>query len=346
MINVAIIGATGYVGLECTRLLLSHPQVKITCLVSQSFVGQKFSDIYPNLSGICDIKCSALNIEDIKSCADVAITALPHGASMEVIPELLEAGLKVIDASGDFRYEDKNVYEKWYKLPHTAENLLSEATYGLVELNREKIKKSSLVANPGCYPTCSILGIAPLLKNNLIDEESIIINSVSGVSGAGRKAELSNTVCELSENFKAYGVCTHRHTSEIEQELSKLSNKDIIVSFTPHLAPIKRGMLSTIYAKLNDNKSTEELLSLYNGFYASDFFVRIKPKGVQPEVKFVAGSNFVDIGLVVDTRTNRVIVTSCQDNLCKGASGQIVQNLNVMFGLDEKLGLERAGLYL
>lgn len=346
MINVGIVGATGYVGVECIRLLLRHKEVCIKILVSHSYVGQKISKIYPTLKGILDLECKELDIDELAGECDVVITALPHGASMEVIPSLLEKGVKVIDASGDFRYTDPKVYEQWYKLPHTAPEALKSAVYGLCEINREKIKKTGFVANQGCYPTCSVLGLAPLMKTDYINKESIIINSVSGVSGAGRKAELANTVCELNENFKPYGVATHRHTSEIEQELSELAGTAVTVSFTPHLAPIKRGMLSTIYVNMAKAIDTDELLALYKEYYKDDYFVRILDKGVLPEIKFVSGSNFVDIGIVADKRTNRIIIMSCQDNLCKGAAGQIVQNLNLMCGFDEKEALDFPGLYL
>jgi len=346
MINVGIVGATGYVGVECIRLLLRHKEVCIKILASHTFVGQKISKIYPTLKGILDLECEALNIDILAKECDVVITALPHGASMEVIPALLEKGVKVIDASGDFRYNDAKIYEQWYKVTHTAPELLKTAVYGLCELNREKIKKTNFVANPGCYPTCSILGLAPLMDSDYINKESIIIDSVSGVSGSGRKADLANTVCELSENFKPYGVTNHRHTSEIEQELSLLAGTEVKVSFTPHLAPFKRGMLSTIYVNLTKETDTDELVSLYKEFYKDDFFVRILDTGVMPEVKFVAGSNFVDINLVVDKRLNRVIIMSCQDNLCKGAAGQIVQNLNLMCGFDENEALNFPGAYL
>jgi len=346
MINVGIVGATGYVGIECIRLLLGHKDVLIKILVSHSFVGQKISNIYPTLRGVLDLECQNLDVDVLTKECDVVITALPHGASMEVIPKLLEGGVKVIDASGDFRYKDAKIYEQWYKVQHTAPELLIDAVYGLCELNRDKIKKTNFVANPGCYPTCSVLGLAPLMNTDYIKKESIIIDSVSGASGAGRKADLGYTVCELSDNFKPYGVSTHRHTSEIEEQLSILAGDDMKVSFTPHLAPFKRGMLSTIYVDLIKETDTDELLSLYKDYYKDNFFVRILDKGTMPEVKFVAGSNFVDIGIVVDKRLNRAVIMSCQDNLCKGAAGQIVQNLNLMCGFDEKEALSSPGLYL
>lgn len=346
MIKVGVIGATGYVGIEIVRLLQNHPQAEVTVAVSQSFAGQKISDVYPSLRNICDIECQDLNMDAIYDKADVFITALPHGISKEVIPYLLEKGKRVIDHSGDFRYKSVEVYEKWYKLKHVMPELLKEAVYGLPELYRDQIKNARLVANPGCYPTCSILGIAPLLANDIIDTKNIIIDAVSGVSGAGRKTDLPYQFCECDENFKAYGVATHRHTSEIEQELSFIAGEEILISFTPHLAPIKRGMLCTTYANLKKDISTSELLDLYKKHYDGEFFVRVLGEGKLPEVKYVAGSNFIDIGLVVDKRLNRVIVLSALDNLMKGAAGQAVQDLNIMYGIPEQTGLSAPGLYL
>jgi N-acetyl-gamma-glutamyl-phosphate reductase len=346
MINVGVIGATGYVGFEIVRLLEAHPEVNITSVVSQSFVGRKISDVYPNLKKVFDMECDKLDIDKITADADILITALPHGVSKDVIPKLIEKGKRVIDHSGDFRYKSAETYEKWYKIKHEMPELLKIAVYGLPEIHREKIRKARLVANPGCYPTCSILGIAPLIKNGLIEKDNIIIDAASGVTGAGRKSDLAYQFCECTENFKAYGVSTHRHTSEIEQELSGLAEETLTVSFTPHLAPMKRGMLATIYANLKSEKTTGELLELYREYYKDEFFVRIMDEGKLPETKHVSGSNFIDIGLVVDERLNRVVVLSAVDNLGKGAAGQAVQDLNIMCGLPENAGLSRPGLYL
>ncbi len=346
MVNVALIGATGYVGIDIARILKGHPRVNISSAVSQSFVGQKISDVYPNLRNILDMECEALDIDKICSKSDIVITALPHGASKEVIPRLLEKGKRVIDPSGDFRYKSAAVYEKWYNTKHEMPELLDIAVYGLPELYREKIRDARLVANPGCYPTCSILGMAPLLAGDLVEKKNIIIDAVSGVSGAGRKSDLAYSFCETTENFKAYGVTTHRHTSEIEQELSLLAGEEIAVSFTPHLAPFKRGMMSTIYANLKSDKTTAQIVEAYKEYYKGEFFVRVLNEGKLPEVKYVSGSNFIDIGLAVDERLGRVIVMSCQDNLGKGAAGQAVQNLNIMCGFPETTGLDHSGLYL
>lgn len=346
MVNVGIIGATGYVGIEIVRLLQNHPDINISTVVSQSFVGQKISDVYPHLRNVIDMECESLDIDRIAEKADIFITALPHGVSTEVIPKLIEKGKRIIDHSGDFRYKSVEVYEKWYNTKHGMPHFLDISVYGLPELHREEIKKARIVGNPGCYPTCSILGIAPLLREKLIETKNIIIDAASGVSGAGRSTELPYQFCECTENFKAYKVSTHRHTSEIEQELSLLAGSEIMVSFTPHLVPMKRGMLSTIYANLTSDKTTSQLLELYREYYKGEFFVRILDEGKLPETKFVSGSNYIDIGLVVDKRLNRVVVLSAIDNLGKGASGQAVQDLNIMCGLPEHTGLTSSGLYL
>ncbi len=346
MIRVGVLGATGYAGSEVVRLLSRHEGCKLTMLVSRTFKGQKISSVYQSLRGICDIVCEELNTEEAAKRCDVVFTALPHGASKEVIPALYEAGLKIIDLSGDFRYNDVNVYEQWYGQPHSAPQLLKESVYGLCELHREEIKKTKLVGNPGCYTTCSILGLAPLVKNGLIDNTSIIIDAKSGVSGGGRELKQDYHFCECTENMKAYKLGTHRHTSEIEQELGLLAKEEIKLSFSPHLVPMKRGIFATCYANLKTDKSQEELIELYREFYKGEYFVRVYDSGSLPESNHVAGSNFVDIGLVTDKRLNRVIVISAIDNLVKGAAGQAVQNMNLMFGLDERTGLLQAGLYL
>lgn len=346
MFNVGIIGATGYVGIEIVRLLQNHPEINISTVVSHSFAGQKISDVYPNLKNIFDMECESLDIDKISDKADVFITALPHGISKEVIPKLIERNKRVIDHSGDFRYKSVEVYEKWYNAKHGMPHLLDMAVYGLPELYRENIKDARIVANPGCYPTCSVLGIAPLLKNKLIKTKGIIINAASGITGAGRNTDLPFQFCESSENFKAYKVATHRHTSEIEQELSILADEDIMLSFTPHLVPMKRGMLCTIYADLACDKSAKEIIDIYKEHYKDEFFVRIMDEGKLPETKYVAGSNYIDIGIAVDERLGRVIVLSALDNLGKGASSQAVQDLNIMLGLPEHSGLTAPAFYL
>lgn len=346
MIKVSVLGATGYAGVELVRLLSSHKDVEITNLVSKSFAGKKLSEIYPNFSGVLDIELTDLDVEKVVKESDVVFTALPHGASKEVIPELFKSGVKVIDLSGDFRYDDIEVYEKWYGEPHSSPEILKESVYGLCELHREKIKNASLIGNPGCYTTCSILGAAPLLKNNIIDEDSIIIDAKSGVTGAGRTTTLDYSFCECTENMKAYKIATHRHTSEIEQELSKFASKNIMVSFTPHLVPLKRGILATIYANLTKDVTDEEIYNMYKEIYKGEQFVRVYEPGKLPETNHVAGSNFIDIGFKVDKRLKRVIITSAIDNIVKGAAGQAVQNMNIMFGLNEAEGISQAGFYM
>lgn len=345
MIKAAVLGATGYAGVELVRLLTMHPQVKIEMLVSHSFAGKKISEVYPNFRGVLDLECEALDTDKVIKNCDVVFTALPHGASKEVIPKLYEGGIKVIDLSGDFRYDDPDVYEKWYGEPHSDKELLKKSVYGLAELHREEIKNTRLVGNPGCYTTCSILGLAPLVKGGLVDLKNIIIDAKSGVTGAGRTTGLDYSFCECTENAKAYKIAKHRHTSEIEQELSKLAGEDIMLSFTPHLIPLKRGILSTMYANLKSPKTTEELIKIYKDFYKDEYFVRVYDSGL-PETNHVAGSNFVDIGLVVDERLGRVVVCSAIDNIGKGAAGQAVQNMNILFDLDEKTGIANPGFYL
>lgn len=345
MIRVGILGATGYAGSELVRLLCQHDGAELTMLTSKSYEGQKMSEIYPALRGVCDLVLEAPTPEVVAEKCDLVFTALPHGASKEIIPRLYELGLKIIDLSGDYRYNDQAVYELWYKQPHSSPELLKESVYGLPELHRDEIKKARLIGNPGCYTTCSILGLAPLLAAKLVDEKNIIIDAKSGVSGAGRGLGIDYHFCECTENMKAYKVATHRHTSEIEQELSIVAENEIALSFTPHLVPMKRGIFATMYANLKTKKTKEELITLYKDYYAGEHFVRIYEDGL-PESNHVAGSNFVDIGITVDDRLGRVIVVSTIDNLIKGAAGQAVQNMNLLCGYPETKGLTQAGFYL
>lgn len=346
MIRVGVIGATGYAGAELVRLICGHPQAMLTEVVSKSYAGQPLSDLYPNLKGIVDLVCQELDCDRLAQNCDVVFTALPHGVSAATGASLIERGVRVVDLSADFRYTDVDVYEAWYKVEHPAKELLQEAVYGLCELHREEIQTAQLIGNPGCYTTCSILGAAPLLANHVVDPSSLIIDAKSGVTGAGRGLAIDFHFCECTENTKAYKVATHRHTSEIEQELSLLSGEPVVVSFTPHLIPQKRGILASIYGNLIVPTTTEELLEQYRAFYQGEQFVRIYDAGKLPETNHVAGSNYVDIGLTVDPRTNRVIVISCIDNLFKGAAGQAVQNMNIMFGLEESMGIDQPGFYL
>ena len=345
MVKAAVLGATGHAGIELVRLLTNHPEVSVEIIGSKSFAGKKISEVYPNLRGILDKECEEVDIDAVAKC-DVAFTALPHGASKDIIPSIIEKGVKVIDLSGDFRYDDIAVYEKWYGQKHSSPELLSESVYGLPELYRDKIKNARLIGNPGCYTTCSILGAVPLLKSGIGNSENIIVDAKSGVTGAGRGLTQQVHFCECTENMKAYKVATHRHTSEIEQELSHAAGREVMISFTPHLIPVKRGIIATIYVNLNKKCTTEELTELYKDFYKDEFFVRVKDAGQLPETKHVAGSNFVDIGIVADERLNRAVVVSSLDNIVKGAAGQAVQNMNLLFGFDEKTALGNAGFYL
>lgn len=345
MIKVGILGATGYAGSELVRLLLGHSEAELTMLTSKSYEGKKYSEVYPAMRGICDMVLESPEPEVVARKCDVVFTALPHGASKEIIPKLYEKGLKVIDLSGDFRYNDPKVYEAWYKTPHSSPQLLAESVYGMPELHREEICKSRLIGNPGCYTTCSILGLAPLVQAGVVELKNIIIDAKSGVSGAGRGLGQAYHFCECTETMKAYKVATHRHTSEIEQELSLLAGSDITLSFTPHLVPMKRGIFATIYANLKEKKSHDELIGLYQAFYKDEPFVRVYEEGL-PESNRVSGSNFVDIGLCVDERLGRVIVCSALDNLIKGAAGQAIQNMNLICGLPETMGLQAPGLYI
>lgn len=346
MIKVSVVGATGYAGMELVRLLYSHPQVDLVHLVSQSFAEQPISSIYPNFKGLLDKSCSKLDIDRIAEESDVVFTSLPHGVSNQVIPALYERGKKVIDLSGDFRYKSVETYERWYGARHERPDLLQASVYGLPELHRDEIKTARLIGNPGCYPTCAILGLAPLVKHQLIDLNSIIIDAKSGATGAGREPSQGLHFCEVDENIKAYKVATHRHTSEIEQELGILAQKEIVLSFTPHLLPVKRGILSTIYANFNKYMSFEDIYNLYGEFYAGEPFIVLHSKESLPEIKHVNGSNSCHIGFVVDGRTHRIIVVAAIDNLIKGAGGQAVQNMNILFGLDETAGLRNPGWYL
>lgn len=346
MIRVGVLGATGYAGIETVRILTCHPEVKITKLISKSFAGKKISEVYPSLKNICDIECEELDTNDIARSCDVVFTALPHGASKTIIPEIYNMGVKVIDLSGDFRYNSKEVYEKWYGEPHCAPEILEKSVYGLCEIHREEIKNATIIGNPGCYTTCSILALYPLLKAGVIKHDNIIIDAKSGVSGAGRTENLPYSFCECTENMKAYKIATHRHTSEIEQELGIAANDEILVSFTPHLIPLKRGILATSYANLSCDITDEEIYKIFSEFYKNEHFVRVLEPGSLPETKNVAGSNFVEIGFKIDKRLKRIVVSSAIDNLFKGAAGQAVQNMNIMFGLDESTGINVPAFYL
>jgi N-acetyl-gamma-glutamyl-phosphate reductase len=344
MIRIGIVGASGYTGVELARLLCGCPDVKLTVATSRQYNGKKLAEVYPNLAGLVDIVCEDLPTDELAGRADLFFTAVPHQTAMAIVPDLIRAGKKVVDLSADFRLHDAAVYEKWYQ-KHTAQEYLGEAVYGLPELHRQQIAGARLVANPGCYPTSVILGLAPLLQAGVIESESIIVDSKSGASGAGRAAQTGNLFCEVADGFKAYKVAAHRHTPEMEQEISGLCKKPVIISFTPHLLPISRGILSTIYAKLVKAVTDAEVFELYQSFYKDEVFVRLCAPGAFPATQFVRGSNFCDIGFKIDDRTGRVVVLAAIDNLVKGAAGQAVQNMNLMCGLPETTGLLAVPLF-
>jgi N-acetyl-gamma-glutamyl-phosphate reductase len=345
MLNVAIVGASGYTGLELIRILHCHPEVAVTCLTSEQSAGRKISDIFPTLRGRCDLTLENLEPVRVAEKADLIFTALPHKAAMEVVPTFLKLGRHVIDLSADYRLSDPEVYGAWYE-PHLNPANLKKAVYGLPELRRAKIKGARLVANPGCYPTSIILGLAPLLKKGLINTQDIIADSASGVTGAGRAARVDSLYCEVNEGFRAYAAGgVHRHTPEIEQELSLLAGEHLVITFTPHLVPMDRGILSTIYVTPRTAMTTEKLVQLYQEFYSGEPFVRVLPQGTLPNTAFVRGSNFCDIAPLVDQRTGRVIIVSAIDNLVKGASGQAVQNMNIVCGFPETMGLDGLALF-
>ncbi len=345
MLNVAIVGASGYTGLELIRILYRHPEVAVTCLTSEQSAGKRISDIFPTLRGRCDLVLENLEPVRVADKADLIFTALPHKAAMEVVPTFLKLGKRVIDLSADYRLSDPQVYGAWYE-PHLNPANLKKAVYGLPEVRRARIKGAKLVANPGCYPTSIILALAPLLKKGLIKTGEIIADSASGVTGAGRAAKVDSLYCEVNEGYKAYGVGgVHRHTPEIEQELSLLAGEQIVMTFTPHLVPMDRGILSTVYTAPRKAIITEKLVKLYEEYYRGEPFVRVLPQGSLPSTAFVRGSNFCDIAPLVDKRTGRIIVISAIDNLVKGASGQAVQNMNIVCGFPETMGLEGLALF-
>ncbi|WP_221887158.1 N-acetyl-gamma-glutamyl-phosphate reductase [Campylobacter troglodytis] len=339
-ITVGILGANGYTGYELVRLLLRHPNVKLSYLGSRSFKGKAYSEVYPSMQGLVDLRCDDKRLCEISSDLDCVFMATPQGFCMKELSEEVLSQTKVIDLSADFRLKDATVYEKWYKIKHEGVNFLSEAVYGLSEIHRANIKKARLVANAGCYTSCAILSLYPLVKADVLDLSSIIIDAKSGKSGAGRGEKLENLYCETNENFAAYGIGTHRHTPEIETQLSLAASKGLTVQFTPHLVPMQRGILSTIYARLSTKLSEDELRKIMSDFYKDEYFIKLLPKGILPQTRFVKGTNFTHINLHFDERTQRLIIISALDNLIKGAAGQAVQNLNILFGFDEKAGLE------
>ena len=345
MIKAGIIGATGYAGAELVRLLLGHKEVEIKWYGSRSYVDQAYASVYQNMFQLVDEKCLDDNMEAMADQVDVIFTATPQGLCASLVNENILNKVKIIDLSADFRIKDVNVYEKWYGIEHKAPQYIEEAVYGLCEVNREKIKQARIIANPGCYPTCSFLSIYPCVKEGLIDPNTIIIDAKSGTSGAGRGAKVDNLFCEVNENIKAYGVAGHRHTPEIEEQLSYAAGEPVLINFTPHLVPMQRGILVTAYASLKKDVTYEEVKAAYDKYYDKEYFVRVLNKDVCPQTRWVEGSNFVDVNFKIDPRTKRIIMMGAMDNLVKGAAGQAVQNMNLLFGLDEKTGLQMAPLF-
>jgi len=341
MYKIGIAGATGYTGAELLRILSRHPDVEITALTSENFKGKRIDEVFPTLRNFAGQELTGLDSEVHKGL-DILVLALPHTTAMDKVSRFLSGDCRIVDLSADYRLRSPSVFEEWYAVPHTQAKLLESAVYGLPELRRDEIKGASLVANPGCYPTSAILALAPLMKEGWIDLENVVVDSKSGVSGAGRKASLGSQFCEVNEGVSAYGGARHRHTPEIEQEISALAGEEIKITFTPHLMPMTRGILSTVYGRLKKDANLEDLHARFKDFYADEPFVRILPEGQFANSHYVSGSNFCDIGMQVDFRNKRVIVTSAIDNLIKGASGQAVQNMNIMLGLDEKTGLDFA----
>ncbi len=345
MIRAGIIGATGYAGAELVRILTGHKDVEIKWYGSRSYIDKKYAQVYQNMFQIVEDSCLDDNMEELSKAVDVIFTATPQGLCASLVNEEILSRTKIVDLSADFRIKDVAVYEEWYKIKHPSPQLIPEAVYGLCEINREAVKKARLVANPGCYPTCTTLSIYPLLKEGLIDPDTIIVDAKSGTSGAGRGAKVDNLFCEVNENIKAYGVATHRHTPEIEEQLGYAAGRPVRINFTPHLVPMNRGILITAYASLTREASYEEVKAAYDKYYTSEKFVRVLDKGLCPQTRWVEGSNYVDVNFQIDPRTKRVIMMGAMDNLVKGAAGQAVQNMNLMFGLPESEGLELVPLF-
>ena len=345
MIKAGIIGSTGYAGGELARLLLQRDDVEIKWYGSRSYIDQKYASIYQNMFKIVDDKCMDDNMKELADQVDVIFTATPQGLCSTLVNEEILSKVKIIDLSADFRIKDVDVYEKWYKIKHATPQFIGEAVYGLPEINREKIKGARLIANPGCYPTCSFLSTYPLVKEGIIDPNTIIIDAKSGTSGAGRSAKVDSLFCEVNENIKAYGVASHRHTPEIEEQLSYAAGKPVVISFTPHLVPMNRGILVTAYASLTKEVTWEEVRAAYDKYYKDEYFVRVLDKDVVPQTRWVEGSNFADVNFKIDPRTNRIVMMGAIDNMVKGAAGQAIQNMNLLFGLPENTGLKQIPMF-
>ena len=347
MVKVGIIGATGYAGNELVRLLLGHKDVEIVWLGSRSYIDQKYSDVYRNMFKLVDARCMDDNMEQLADEVDVIFTATPQGLCASLVNDEILSKVKIIDLSADFRLKNVDIYEKWYKLEHKSPQYIDEAVYGLCEINRDKVNNNTrIIANPGCYTTTSILTLYPLVKEGIINPDTIIIDAKSGTSGAGRGAKVANLFCEVNESMKAYGVGTHRHTPEIEEQLGYACGRDDLkLISTPHLVPMNRGILVTAYANLAKDVTYEDVKAAYDKYYDKEYFVRVLPKDVCPETRWVEGSNFVDIGFKIEPRTNRIIAMGALDNLVKGAAGQAVQNTNLLFGFEENEGLKIAPMF-
>lgn len=342
--KVSVIGATGYTGSELLRLLSNHPDVEILYITSESSTGQLIKHSYPHLEKFYDHELTSMkDIENICTHSDIVFVGLPHGHAMEIGKTLQDKKARIIDLGADYRFSDLAVYEKWYKVQHTDRS--TKAVYGLTELYREKIKTAKILANPGCYTTAAILALTPLIKENIIQLDNIIVDAKSGVTGAGRSLKLGSLFCEAHDNFIAYSATKHRHTPEIEQALSEFAQQEVLISFTPHLLPIDRGILATSYANLRAGVTSKEITAAFDKHYGNEYFIRLRGEGGYPATKQVRGSNFVDIGWEIDPRLNRIVLMSALDNLVKGAAGQAVQNMNVMCGLSEKTGLTQVPLY-
>lgn len=345
MIKAGIIGSTGYAGQELVRLLLGHKDVEIVWYGSRSYIDKKYYDVFRNMFQIVEDVCRDDNLEELAEAVDVIFTATPQGLCASLVSEEILNKVKIIDLSADFRIKDVSVYEKWYGIKHASPEFIPEAVYGLCEINREDIKGARLIANPGCYTTCSILTAYPLVKEGLVDPRSIIIDAKSGTSGAGRGAKVDNLFCEVNESIKAYGVTTHRHTPEIEEQLGYAAGEPVLLNFTPHLVPMNRGILVTAYANLKEGVTEADIRAAYDKYYKDEKFVRVLDAGVCPETRWVEGSNYTDINFKVDERTHRVVMMGALDNLVKGAAGQAVQNMNLIFGLDEAEGLNLVPMF-
>lgn len=345
MIKVGIIGSTGYAGVELVRLIQQHKEAEVVWFGSRSYVEKKYSDVFGNMFQIIDAKCLDDNMEQLAEAVDVIFTATPQGLCSSLVTEDILNKVKIIDLSADFRIKDVATYEKWYGITHKSPQFIDEAVYGLCEINRNQVRDARIVANPGCYTTCSILSIYPMVKEGLIDLKSIIVDAKSGTSGAGRGAKVSNLFCEVNENIKAYGVTTHRHTPEIEEQLGYAAGEKVLINFTPHLVPMQRGILVTAYANLKKQVTYDEIKAVYDKYYGDEYFIRVLNQDETPQTRWVEGSNFVDINFKIDERTGRIIMMGALDNLLKGAAGQAVQNFNIMFGLPENEGISQIPMF-